>query len=99
MNQYFHIHFRRRSLLDYPASCQYENIGLQKHLCPHLILKNILLSSVSAQPDDLVSVKALLPSEKVSVEQSPLPTFGPKTADQVGTQCFKQYDNIIDGMS
>lgn len=69
---------------DYVTSHQFENSSL--HLCPHYILKNILLnsvSSVSAQPNDLVGVKSLLDAKEVSVPQSSSPTFGPKTADEV----------------
>lgn len=84
-SQNFHLYVRKRSLLDYSTLYQNGHTNLQKHLCPHHILKNILLSSVLAQPNDLVDVNSLLRSEKVSVKENSLPIIGPKTADQVRT--------------
>lgn len=83
LSQNFHLYLRRRDAREYITSHKFENSDLHKHLCPHHILKNILLSNVLAQPNDIVDVKSLLSSKKVSVSQGSLPTIGPKTADQV----------------
>lgn len=83
VSQNFHRFRRRKSAEDF-LKYNFQPYGIpRKNLCPHQIVKSVLVQNVLAQPDDFAEVKSLTDSEKVGTSTTKLPVFGPKTAEEV----------------
>lgn len=96
LSQNFHRMRRRKTAEDFFRYYQIEPYGIpRKSLCPHRIVKAVLLQNVLAQPNDLIEVKSLVAPEKVRISTAELPVFGPKTAEEVSHRSAGFFYHIL----